>query len=75
MFKNPVIDRTFFGAAILSGWFLFALFVWAFCFHDQPSNWFTVLAGFSGLGMGLTALFLTVIGWRYVLTGNEFPND
>lgn len=74
MFKNPVIDRTFFGAAILSGWFLFAVFVWAFFFHDQPKDWLTVGIAICGLGMGAGSLFLTVIGWRYVLTGNEFAD-
>lgn len=74
MLKNPLLDRAFFGAAILSGWALFALFVWAFCFHSQPAGWFTVMGGVCGIGIGLTAIFMTFVGWRYVLTGNEFKD-
>lgn len=74
MFKNPLLDRTFFGASILSGWALFALFAWAFLFHHQPADWVTVMGGVCGLGLGIASLLLTMIGWRYVLTGNEFKD-
>lgn len=74
MFKNKTLDRTFSGFAILSSWFLVSVVVWAFVFHGHIHNWFDILGIICGFVLGLCSVFITVIGWRYVLTGNEFAD-
>jgi len=75
MFKNPIIDRFFFGLAILVAWGLAAIFLWIALFDTQPGIWFSVVAALCCFGNIIFALFMTVAAGRYVLTGNEFPQD
>jgi|Laugresu1bdmlbdd_1035124.scaffolds.fasta_scaffold64058_2 hypothetical protein len=75
MLKNPIMDRIFFGLAIISAWGLAALFAWVVLFDPQPITWFSVIGALCCFGNIVVALFMTVAAGRYVLTGNEFPQD
>ena len=74
MFSNKTLDRAFFGFAILSSWFLVSVCVWAFICHGFIHNWFDIFGIICVCILGLCSILITVIGWRYVLTGNEFAD-
>jgi len=74
MFKNPLINRAFFGAAILAAWGLAGLYMCAFLFDSTHQGWNTVLASIAAVGTLGVALFMTAAAGRYVLTGNDL-ND
>lgn len=71
MFKNPLINRAFFGAAIISAWGLAGVFICAFLFDSTQHGLITVLGAVSGFGTLGVALFITAAAGRYVLTGTD----
>lgn len=73
MFKNKTLDRTFFALAILSAWALSALYVWVFTTQIITYDAWGIMALICAAGHPLVAIIFTFIGWRYVLTGDEFP--
>ena len=76
MFKNHLINRAFFGAAIIAAWGLAGVFICAFLFDSTQHGWITVLGAVSGFGTLGVALFITAAAGRYVLTGNdEYGNE
>lgn len=73
MFQNKTLDRTVFGFGILSAWLLSAFYVWIFTTKTITFDAWGIMALICAAMHPLVAIFFTLAGWRYVLTGNEFP--
>ena len=73
MFANKTLDRAFFAFGILSAWALSALYVWVFTTKTITYDAWGIMALICAACHPLVAIFFTFIGWRYVLTGNDFP--
>ena len=71
MFKNHLINRAFFGAAIISAWGLAGLCICAILFDSTQHGRITVLGAVSGFGLLGVALFITAATKRYDLTGTD----
>lgn len=73
MFANKTLDRVALALGILSAWALTALYVWVFTTKTITYDAWGIMALICGLCHPLVAIAFTFIGWRYVLTGDDFP--
>lgn len=73
MFANKTLDRVALALGILSAWALTALYVWVFTTKTITYDAWGIMALICAACHPLVAIAFTFIGWRYVLTGDDFP--
>jgi hypothetical protein len=73
LFKNKTLDRISLAFAILSAWALSALYVWVFTTKTITYDAWGIMALLCAACHPLVAIIFTLIGWRYVLTGDDLP--
>lgn len=73
MFANKTLDRVALALGILSAWALTALYVWVFTTKTITYDAWGIMALVCAACHPLVAIAFTFIGWRYVLTGDDFP--
>ena len=73
MFANKTLDRVALALGILAAWALTALYVWVFTTKTITYDAWGIMALVCAACHPLVAIAFTFIGWRYVLTGDDFP--